>query len=54
MIHLILVKIFRLRFYCIHSMDQHGHKLTWYVYSYEKPNFSQKDEYMVYDWTDYA
>lgn len=48
----ILTKIFRLRFYVIHSTSVHGHSHKWWVFSYQKPN-PIKEVDAIHDWTDY-
>lgn len=52
MIHFILTRILRLRYYAIHSVNAHGHGLKTYVYSFDKPNISS-DKVEMYDWTNF-
>lgn len=50
----ILVKIFRLRKFALHSVNQHGQKMTWYVYSYDGAHITRNGEIEIHDWTDYV
>lgn len=49
----VLIKVFKFRYYAIHSVNPHGHRLTWYVLSSSKSNFGTEGPYEVHDWTDY-